>query len=257
MRRYIAMMVVLALAAASSGAQQKKPTAKKPVKAGSSAVPAPVAKAPADPTAPSAGALEAVLDEMDQSAANFRSAEAEFTWEQFQAVVQETDVQKGKVYFVRHEKDTHMAAEISVPDKKNLIFSDGKIRFYQPRIDQLTEYDASKNKTEVESFLVLGFGGRGHDLLKSFEVKLLGQETIDGVKTAKLELIPKSQKVRNSFERFVLWVDTARDISLKQQAFEPSGDVRTAYYTQIKLNDKVSDEVFKLKTTSKTKLVRQ
>jgi hypothetical protein len=52
-------------------------------------------------------------------------------------------------------------------------------------------------------------------------------------------------------------VDTARDISLKQQAFEPSGDVRTAYYTQIKLNDKVSDEVFKLKTTSKTKVVRQ
>jgi outer membrane lipoprotein-sorting protein len=52
-------------------------------------------------------------------------------------------------------------------------------------------------------------------------------------------------------------VDTARDVSLKQQAFEPSGDYRTAYYSNIKLNEKVPDDVFKLKTTPKTKVVRQ
>src|SRR3954447_6400919 len=125
--------------------------------------------------------LESVLDQLDQAAATFRSAEADFVWEQYQKVVDEKDVQKGTAFFVRHEKDTHMAADITEPEKKVLLFSDGKIRFYQPRIDQVTEYDTGAKKEEVESFLVLGFGGRGHDLQKSFTVKLDGFETIDGV----------------------------------------------------------------------------
>jgi outer membrane lipoprotein-sorting protein len=200
--------------------------------------------------------LEAVLTQMDKAAATFRSAEADFVWDQFQAIVQEHDIQKGKVFFVRHEKDTHMAAQINEPDKKQVIFSEGKIRFYQPKIDQVTEYEAGTNKEEVESFMVLGFGGRGHDLLKSFDVKYAGEETIAGVKTAKLELTPKAEKVKKMFDRFVLWIDPVRDISLKQEAYEPSGDFRTATYSNIKLNEKVPDDTFKLKTTSKTKIVR-
>jgi len=58
------------------------------------------------------------------------------------------------------------------------------------------------------------------------------------------------------FARIVLWVDTARDVSLKQQAFEPSGDYRTATYKNIEMNQKIPDDVFKLKTTNKTKVVR-
>jgi len=218
----------------------------------------PAAKPAAAPSVPAADAnagLEAVLNQLDKASAGFRSAEADFVWDQYQAIVQEHDLQKGKVYFVRHEKDTHMAADITEPDKKQVVFTDGKIRFYQPKIDQVTEYEAGKNREEVESFMVLGFGGRGHDLAKSFDVKYLGDETIDGVKTAKLDLTPKAEKVRNMFSHFILWMDPARDVSLKQQAFEPSGDFRTATYSNIKINDKVPDDVFKLKTTNKTKVV--
>ena len=34
---------------------------------------------------------------------------------------------------------------------------------------------------------------------KSFTVTYLGPETINGVSTAKLQLVPKSEKVRNTF----------------------------------------------------------
>jgi len=219
--------------------------------------PAPVAGTTSSGSkAPTNDGLEAVLNQMDKAAATFRSAEADFVWDQFQAIVQEHDIQKGKVFFVRHEKDTHMAAQINEPDKKQVVFTEGKIRFYQPKIDQVTEYEAGTNREEVESFMVLGFGGRGHDLLKSFDVKYEGDETVDGVKTAKLELTPKADKVKKMFSRFILWIDPVRDISLKQQAFEPSGDFRTATYSNIKLNEKVPDDTFKLKTTSKTKIVK-
>ncbi len=204
-----------------------------------------------------ASTLEGVLSQMDAAAAQFRSAQADFTWDQYQKVVNETDTQKGTVYYRRTGKgDTQMAADIQSPDQKYLLFTDGKIRIYQPKIQQLNEYDAGKNRGEVESFLVLGFGGRGHDLQNQFEIKFDGNEDVDGVRTAKLELTPKSAKVKNMFDRIIIWVDATRSISLKQQAFEPSGDYRLAHYMNIKLNTKIPDDVFKLHTAGKTKIVK-
>ncbi|HEX4664361.1 MAG TPA: outer membrane lipoprotein carrier protein LolA [Terriglobales bacterium] len=201
--------------------------------------------------------LEAVLTQMDAAAARFRSAEADFTQDLYQKVVNETDTQKGKVYFRRTGKgQMQMAANTESPDEKFVTFTDGKIRIYQPKINQINEYDAGKNRDEFQSFLVLGFGGSGHDLEKQFEVKLAGSEDVDGVSTAKLELTPKSAKVKNNFDRFIIWVDTSRDVSLKQQAFEPSGDYRLSHYTNIKLNGKIPDDVFKLHTAGGTKTVK-
>jgi outer membrane lipoprotein-sorting protein len=200
--------------------------------------------------------LEKILTAMDESSASFKTAEVDFRWDQYQKVVDDHDIQIGKGYFRRqNNKDTQMAAEIFKPEKKQIVYTNGSIRFYQPKIDQVTEYDGTSHKTEIESFLVLGFGGRGHDLPKQFQVKLLGMEKIDGVECAKLELIPKSNKVLNMFARILLWIDTARDISLKQQAFEPSGDYRIAIYTNVKMNEKIDDGNFKLKTTKNTKVV--
>lgn len=199
--------------------------------------------------------LEKVLDQMDKTAAAFHTTQSDFEWDQYQKVVEETDVQKGKVYFRRSGDETQMAADIAEPDKKYVLFADAKVQIYQPRIDQITVYNAGKNRAEFESFLVLGFGGSGHDLLKSFDVTYLGNEKVADMDTAKLELIPKSPKIRNTFAKIVLWIDPARGVSVQQQLFEPSGDYRLAKYSSIELNQKISDSVFKLKTTPKTKTV--
>lgn len=199
--------------------------------------------------------LERVLDQMDKTAANFRSTEASFVWDQYQRVVNETDTQKGKVFYRKSGKDTQMAADITQPDAKYVLVSDGKIEVYQPRIDQVTIYDPGKNRETVESFMVLGFGGGGHDMLKSFDVKYLGAETVNGSATAKLDLTPKAQNVRNSIAHIVLWIDPARGVSLQQQLFEPSGDYRLAKYADIQINPRIPDSVFKLKTTGRTKFV--
>jgi outer membrane lipoprotein-sorting protein len=199
--------------------------------------------------------LEKILDQMDKTASAFRSTQTDFVWDQYQKVVDETDTQKGKVYFRRSGDETQMAADIEEPDKKYVLFSDSKVQIYQPRIDQITVYNAGKNRAEFESFLVLGFGGSGHDLLKSFDVKYLGTEKIGDVTAAKLDLTPKSQKVRNTFAHIVLWIDPDRGVSVQQQLFEPSGDYRLAKYSSIELNQKVPDSVFKIKTTPKTKTV--
>jgi outer membrane lipoprotein-sorting protein len=212
------------------------------------------AQAPADP--PSNAALERVLGQMDTAAANFRTTEAEVVWDQYQKVVDEHEEQKGTVYFRRAGNEIQMAADITEPDQKYVLFNGSRVQVYQPKIEQVTVYSTGKNREEVESFLVLGFGGRGHDLLKSFDVKSLGGEKIDGLDTAKLELVPKAANVRNNVDHIFLWIDPARGISLQQQFFfGPSGDYRLAKYSDIKINEKISDSVFKLKTTGKTKVI--
>jgi outer membrane lipoprotein-sorting protein len=206
------------------------------------------------PQGNSAG-LERVLTEMDTAAKNFRSTEASFVWDQYQKVIDEADTQKGKIYFRRQDGETQMAADISEPDKKYVLYSGGKVQVYQPRIDQVTEYNPGKNRSDLESFLVLGFGGSGHDLLKAYDVKYLGSETANGAEAAKLELVPKSAKLRNNIARILLWIDPARGVSVQQQFFEPGGDYRLAKYSEIQLNQKLPESAFKLKTTGKTRVV--
>jgi outer membrane lipoprotein-sorting protein len=206
------------------------------------------------PQASSAG-VERVLAQMDTAAKNFRTTEASFVWDQYQKVIDETDTQKGKIYFRRQDGETQMAADIAEPDKKYILYSGGKVQVYQPKIDQVTEYNPGKNRSDLESFLVLGFGGSGHDLLKSYDVKSLGTETVGGTEAAKLELIPKSAHLRNNIARILLWIDPARGVSVQQQFFEPGGDYRLAKYSDIQLNQKLPDAAFKLRTTGKTRVV--
>jgi outer membrane lipoprotein-sorting protein len=200
--------------------------------------------------------LERVLDSMDKAADHFRNVQADFVWEQFQKVVNETDEQKGTIYFRRQNKKVEMAADIREPDLKKVLFANDKVRIYQPKIDRVTEYSAGKNRQEFESFLVLGFGGRGHDLSKSFDVSYDSSEQVLGQKTAKLLLVPKSDRVRGMFEKIYLWIDPARGISVQQQFLEPSGDFRLSKYSNIKTNVSIPESAFKLQTTGKTQVIR-
>jgi len=217
-------------------------------------VPCAMAQAPAGSS--SSGPLERVLSQMDGVAASFRTAEADVTWDQYQKVVDEHETQKGKVYFRHVGNEIQMAADITEPDQKYVLFNGSKVQVYQPKIEQVTVYNTGKNREEVESFLVLGLGGRGHDLLKSFDVKHQGNEKIEDVDAAKLDLVPKAASVRNNIDHIILWIDPARGVSVQQQFFfGPSGDFRLAKYSNIKLNEKIPDSAFKLKTSGKTKFI--
>src|SRR3954470_19421196 len=94
--------VALALAVGSL-AQSIAPTAKNSSKAelllakakteAKPAAPKPAAPAPSDKDA-----LESVLKKMDAAAANFRTTEADFQWDQFNRVISTTETQTGKIY---------------------------------------------------------------------------------------------------------------------------------------------------------------
>ena len=201
--------------------------------------------------------LDKVLKQLDAASARFQSARADFKWDQYTKVVNETDTQKGTIYFKRSGAATLMAAQImddsGTAIAKDLIYKNGSLQLYQPKIDEYKEYPAGKNRNQYESFLTLGFGGRGSDLLKNWDMTYQGIEPVsDGSKmvpTAKLDLISKEKSVRDMFPHITIWVDAERGVSLKQIVYQPSGDMRTGYYTNIRYNDakSVPDSVFTIK----------
>jgi outer membrane lipoprotein-sorting protein len=203
----------------------------------------------------SSASLEKVLSRMDSSAAQFRSAQANLSWEQYQKVINDSDVEEGTIYFRRNGKDIQMMADISRPAPRQILYSNGKIQLFEPKVNRITPYSAGKNRVDVESFVVLGFGGGGHELLKTFEVKYAGTEDLNSVQTDKLELTPKSARLRGMFEKLVMWIDPKLGVAVQQKFFQPEGDYRLTKYSDIRLNQKIPDNAFKLKTDSKTTTV--
>jgi len=264
LRKVVLSLVIVPILFTNNSLAKSKAGAKKASAGKASADKDPANKGTADkadakaPAEDKATILEQTLTSMDKAAANFKAIEANFVWDQFTKVVEQTETQTGKIYFRRVKNETQMMADVTGPqdaDKKSVLYADSKFQVYQPgKLDQVTIYDTS-TKPEVESFLVLGFGGRGHDLSKSFDVTYIGSEKIAGIPTEKINLVPKSAKVKSNFDHIILWIDPARGISVQQQLITPNEDYRLAKYSDIHMEDKLSDSVFKLKTTSKTKFL--
>jgi outer membrane lipoprotein-sorting protein len=194
--------------------------------------------------------LQKVIGDLNAAAAKFSSAQADFAWDQFTAVVQEHEIQTGTIYFERKKSVTLMAAYIKQDNGKDapktVIYDGSEVKFYEPTIKQLTTMKAGANRGQFESFLTLGFGGSGNDLEANWKVTLLGTENMDGVSVAKLDLVPKEQKVLENFTHVTIWVEPSRGINHKQIFYQPSGDLRTATYKNIRYNTPLPADVFKL-----------
>jgi outer membrane lipoprotein-sorting protein len=196
------------------------------------------------------GDLQKVLSQMDTASEQFRNATADLSADQYTAVVQAHEVQKGTTAFRRAGSAVEMAVHINSdndqPLERDLLYQGGELDYYQPSIKQETIFSAGANRQQYESFLTLGFGGSGKDLTATWNVTLQGMEAVDGVQTAKLDLVSKQADVRNNFSHITVWIDPMRSISLKQVFYQPSGDTRTVTYTNIRYNGSVASSVFTL-----------
>jgi outer membrane lipoprotein-sorting protein len=217
-------------------------------------------QSPAQTASPADSAdLQKLITQLNKAASKFLSAQADFSWDQYQAVVQEDDVQTGTIYFERKKDVTRTAAYLKKDNgqdaPKIVVFDGEQAQLYEPTIKQLTILRAGANRSQWESFLTLGFGGSGTDLQANWKVSLLGTETMDGVSVAKLDLVPLQQKVLDMFPHVTIWIDPTQGISYKQIFYEPGGDKRTATYMNIHYNQPVASDIFAIKTAPGTNRV--
>lgn len=203
--------------------------------------------------------LDKVLDQMNVASSHFRSAAAKFNADMYTAVVQQHEEQSGTIAFRRvrsnAEMKLHITSEGGQATSRELLYKDGVLDYYEPNLKQETIYSAGKNRQTYESFLTIGFGGSGRELAKDWQVSFEGMETLDGVKVAKLNLVSKSQSVRDNFSHILVWIDPARSIAYKQEFFMSSGDTRTVTYSDIRYNTPLPDSAFRIKVAPGTKRI--
>jgi len=191
--------------------------------------------------------LAGVLAKLDAAAKNFHTTSASFEFDTVQTdPIPDTDVQKGAVYYQRNGSTFEMAAHITSdnghPAAKAYIFSGGVLR--ESDTGKASDSKSYTQAGKYESYLMLGFGASGHDLQEKWNLKYLGTDLVDGVKTDKLELIAKDPNVRSNIPKVTIWLDTARAVSLKQVFDEKDGTTRTCHYTNFKVNQPLPPSAF-------------
>lgn len=201
--------------------------------------------------------LQAVLHKLDVASANFHTVAADFEFDSVQTdPLPDKDVQKGTVFYERkgHNFDMglHIEEQNGKPVPKVVTLKDGTVKLYEKLLDQVTTLT---KLGQYQSWFMLGFGASGKELADKWDIRYLGQETLDGVSTAKLEMVPKDPAVRKNLPKVTSWMDTERGICLKQVFDEGQGQYRVAVYFNIKMNQSLPRDAFSFKTDRKTTFV--
>ena len=213
----------------------------------------------AAPATPNEKEKDKVLRQLDEAAKNFHSTSADFEFNSVETdPVPDKDVQKGTVYYERKGSAFEMAAHVRELNgkisSKVYTYASGVFKLYEKLTNQVTTYS---KVSKFESYLMLGFGASGKDLEQKWEIKYLGSETLDSVKTEKLELVARDPEVRKNIPKVTIWVDTEQGVSLKQLFDEGPGQYRVCFYFNIKVNQPLPADAFAFKTDKQTVIVNR
>ena len=202
-----------------------------------------------------AATLDEALARMDQNSATFRSMSASIRQLSHTAVINEDNVSTGTIRMKRSRKEAQVLVEFTSPDPKSVALSGTKAELFYPKLQTVEEYDLGKNRELVEKFSALGFGASGKEMKAEYTLRELGEEAVNGGKTLKVELTPKSPQVARQYSKIELWISDANGYPAQQKLYQSGGDYMLVTYSDVKINPALPDGAFKLNLPKGTKRV--
>jgi outer membrane lipoprotein-sorting protein len=207
-----------------------------------------------------AGDLKATLARLDAAAATFRSTTANFEFTSIQTdPVPDKDVQSGVVYYQRTGSNFQMGLHIGEVNGEKapkivVCCQKGNVQLYDVKLNHVTVLNKI---SQYQDWFMMGFGASGRELAEKFDITDDGAETVDGVKTEKLEMIPKDPAVRRNVAKITLWMDLDIGVSRKQLFNEDPSHYRVCTYSNIPMNQSVPKDAFTFKTNKQTTVSNQ
>lgn len=195
-----------------------------------------------------AGPREDTLARMDKASVGFRGLTAKVRKTTYTALIKESSEESGTMTLFRPKpKDLRMLIDFTKPDPRAVGFQGKKVQLYNPKLLLVQEYDLGKQGGLVEQFLLLGFGTPGSELAKSYAIKHLGEETVNGTKTDHLDLTPNSAEAQKAVRHIEIWVSQADGITVQQKVHQPSHDYLLIQYSDVKVNPPLTEDSVRLK----------
>jgi outer membrane lipoprotein-sorting protein len=195
----------------------------------------------------SADETKEVLARLDGEAAAFKQMTARLTRATHTAVLNDTTRETGQMWLRRNGKRVLVRTEMAEPDPRSYSFDGNTGQLYYPKINTVQIWDLGSNRSLVDQLLLLGFGSSGKELAKNYTIAVAGDETVAGRSTTRLELTPKSAKVKEQFEKLELWIPRDAGYPIQQKFHQPGGDYYLVTYSDVRINPELPESAFRLK----------
>ena len=201
--------------------------------------------------------LSQILSRMEEAAKRLRTLSANLEYTKVTVLVNDKSTETGHL-FLRKGKTPEIRIEFQQPETKVILLKKNKAEIYLPKINQVQEYNLEQKAGLVEEFMLLGFGSETGvlSLKKSYTVRYLKEEELEGDTTAVLELIPRKESIASQLMRIQMWVSEESWLPVEQQLFEPSGDYLIARYSAVKVNLGIPSSTFELHPAEGAKRVK-
>jgi outer membrane lipoprotein-sorting protein len=199
--------------------------------------------------------LPEVLSQMNEAAKRLKTVSANLEYTKVTVLVNDKSTETGQILY-RKSKNPEIRIDIQKPDRKVILFKKNKAEIYLPKINQIQEYDLEQKSGLVQQFLLLGFGQETGELKKSYRVKYLKEEDLEGDTTALLELLPRKENIATQLVKIQIWISEESWLPVQQKFFESDGDYLIAHYTGVKVNRALPGSAFDLKPAPGAKRVK-
>jgi outer membrane lipoprotein-sorting protein len=200
--------------------------------------------------APAKDDLQDLVARMDGAAAKFQAMTAKVHYATYVKVIEDTSEETGTV-MMKKKGPGEIAGRIEfiTPDKRSVLFEKRQAQVFYPKINTVQIYDLGKHGEQLDRFLMIGFGTSGTELARDYDMKVLGSETVEGKSTTRLELVPKTDTIKNVVSKLDLWIPNAPDdpYPTQEKIYQQSGDYRLVNYSDLKINPAISASALELK----------
>jgi len=199
--------------------------------------------------------LAQILSHMNESAKHLKTLSANIDYTKVTVLVNDFSTESGKMYF-RNAKSPDILIDFKTPAPKVILFKKDKAEIYQPKINQVQEYDLSKHSSLVQQFLLLGFGTDSKEIEKAYAIKYLAEVQLGGDTTALLELTPHGGSLTAQLSKVQLWISEESWLPVQQKFFEAGGDYSIARYSSVKVNRNLPSSTFQIHAATGARRVK-
>ena len=192
--------------------------------------------------------LQSVLERMQKTSQTFQSFIAHITTQKYTAILDLFDLPEKGTFYYQRDKDGSALIRWEITEGGNRILTIRKDEaiLYQPKIKSAQKYKLGKNRDKAE-YLALGIGQSPANLEKTFDIKYVGSEKVNGSDCSMIELKPKDPEAAAMFSSIIVWVKDTTGVSTKMKLIEPYKDYLIVEFSEEKLNEKIDASIFKQK----------
>jgi len=168
---------------------------------------------------------------------NMQSVQCSFKQEKKSALLNETAVSEGVMYF---KKPSSLRWEYTSPTPSTVVMYDGKVTVS----DANGGSQAKKGRMfrELATIIANVVSGKEFESEKNFKTQYYSNATSYWIK-----MTPATRRLKAFFNHIELTVDKARQVAVKMYMDEKEGDSTLITFSNHKVNVAIDDKMFKLK----------